>query len=166
MHRSGDADSFLELVGRVRNVLPDVVLRTTLIAGHPGETREDFAVLLAFLQQARFDYVGVFAYSPEEGTVSAELPNQIPLRTRKSRTQRLRDAADAISVERVAERVGEVLEVLVVGADEDEDVVVGRWRGQAPEIDGLVMLDRGEPGQLVSARIVDSLGYDLEGEVV
>jgi ribosomal protein S12 methylthiotransferase len=166
MHRSGDADSFLELVGRVRNVLPDVVLRTTLIAGHPGETREDFAALLAFLQEARFDYVGVFAYSPEEGTVSAELPNQIPLRTRKSRTQRLRDAADAISVERVAERVGEVLEVLVVGVDEDEDVVVGRWRGQAPEIDGLVMLDRGEPGQLVSARIVDSLGYDLEGEVV
>jgi tRNA A37 methylthiotransferase MiaB len=78
----------------------------------------------------------------------------------------VRDVADAISVERAAELVGQYLEVLVLGVDEDEGVVVGRWRGQAPEIDGLVLLDRGEPGQLVSARIVDSLGYDLEGEVL
>ena len=66
----------------------------------------------------------------------------------------------------MAERVGEVFDVLVQGMDEDEGVVVGRWRGQAPEIDGLVLLDSGEPGQLVSARMVDSIGYDLEGEVL
>ena len=116
--------------------------------------------------KASLDYVGVFAYSAEEGTVSAELPKQVPPRTRRSRAQQLRDAADAVSVERAAERVGQVLDVLVSGVDEDEGVVVGRWRGQAPEIDGLVMLDRGEPGQLVWARIVDSIGYDLEGEVL
>jgi len=74
--------------------------------------------------------------------------------------------ADTISVELVADRVGEVLEVLIQGVDEDEGVVVGRWRGQAPEIDGVVLLDRGEPGQVVAARMVDSLGYDLEGEVL
>ena len=165
MRRSGDATAFLELLDRVREVLPDVVLRTTLIAGYPGETRADFAQALDFLQHARFDYVGVFAYSPEEGTVAAELPDQIPIRTRRARAQRLRDAADAISVDRAATRVGEVLEVLVSGMDEDEDVIVGRWTGQAPEIDGFVVLDRGEPGQIVMALIVDSIGYDLEGEV-
>ena len=166
MCRTGDAASFLGLVRRVRESLPGVVLRTTLIAGHPGETASDFRALLDFVREAHLDYVGVFAYSPEEGTVSAELPNQVPPRTRRSRAQQLRDAADAVSVEQAAERVGQVLDVLVSGVDEDEGVVVGRWRGQAPEIDGLVMLDRGEPGQLVSARIVGSIGYDLEGEVL
>ena len=166
MRRSGDATAFLELLERVRGVLPDVVLRTTLIAGYPGETRADFDQLLDFLQRARFDYVGVFAYSPEEGTVAAELPGQIPARTRRSRAQRLRDAADAMSVDRAAAHIGEVLEVLVSGMDEDEGVIVGRWTGQAPEIDGFVLLDRGEPGQIVTARIVDSIGYDLEGEVL
>lgn len=166
MHRSGDARSFLDLLGRVRGALPDVVLRTTLIAGHPGETRAEFEELLGFLEDAHFDYVGVFAYSPEEGTVSAGLPGQVPARTRRARAQRLRDAADAIGVERAAGHVGEVLDVLVLGEDEDEGVVVGRWSGQAPEIDGLVLLDRGEPGRLVRARIVDSIGYDLEGEVL
>ncbi|MEI7814316.1 MAG: 30S ribosomal protein S12 methylthiotransferase RimO [Coriobacteriia bacterium] len=166
MHRSGDAAAFLDLVARVRLALPGVVLRTTIIAGHPGEGAADFATLLNFLEQASLDYVGVFAYSPEEGTDAAILPHQVPARTRRARAQRVRDAADAISVERATGLVGQVLEVLVSGIDPDEGVVVGRWRGQAPEIDGLVLLDRGEPGQIVSARIVDSIGYDLEGEVL
>ena len=166
MHRNGDGASFLALLCRIREALPGVVLRTTLIAGHPGETPADFAALLSFLEEASFDYVGVFAYSPEEGTPAASQPGQVPARTRRARAQRLRDAADAISVELAAARIGEVVEVLVAGIDADEGVVVGRWRGQAPEIDGLVLLDRGEPGQLVSVRIVDSIGYDLEGEVL
>ncbi len=103
-----------------------------------------------FLERARFDYVGVFVFSPEDGTTAAELPDQVPLRTRRARAQRLRDIADRIGFERAADRVGERLEVLVEGVDEDDDVVVGRWRGQAPEIDGLVLLDRGEPGEIVT----------------
>ena len=166
MRRSGDASVFLSLIERVREALPDVVLRTTLIAGFPGETRDDVRELHAFVHAARFDYVGVFAYSPEESTAAAEMPGQIPLRTRRARAQRLRDIADEIGFEKAAERVGLTLDVLVEGRDEDEGVVVGRWCGQAPEIDGLVRLDRGDAGQIVSARIVDSLGYDLEGEVV
>lgn len=166
MQRSGDAASFLELIGRVRGVLPDVVLRTTLIAGFPGETTADVRVAQRFLSEARFDYVGVFVYSPEEGTAAARLPDQVPLRTRRARAQRLRDLADDIGFERAAARVGQTVEVLVEGIDPDDSVVVGRWRGQAPEIDGLVLLDGGEPGQIVSANIVDSLGYDLEGEVL
>ena len=166
MRRSGGSAAFLELLERIRTALPGVVLRTTVIAGHPGETRSDSAELLRFLEAAYFDYVGVFAYSPEEGTVSAGLPDQVPARTRRARAQRVRDAADVIGVASVAARVGDVLEVLVEGMDEEEGAVVGRWRGQAPEIDGLVLLDRGESGQLVAARIVDSIGYDLEGEVL
>lgn len=165
MRRSGDAQSFLDLIGRVRSYMPDIVLRTTLIAGFPGEAREDMRELQRFLEAARFDYVGVFPYSQEEGTTAGEAPDQVPLRTRRARAQRLRDISDAIGFEKAAEKIGRTIEVLVEGRDEDEDVVVGRWRGQAPEIDGLVVLDRGEPGQVLNVEIVDSLGYDLEGEV-
>lgn len=166
MRRRGDAESYLELIARIRAAMPDVVLRTTLIAGFPGETRSDALVLQRFIEAARFDYVGVFPYSPEEGTAAATMADQVPTRTKRARAQRLRDIADRIGFEKAAELIGATLEVLVEGTDSDEGVVVGRWRGQAPEIDGLVMLDGGEPGQIVRARIVDSLGYDLEGEVI
>ena len=166
MERSGHAESFLELIGRIRSHLPDVVLRTTVIAGFPGEDRTDVRDLQRFLEAAAFDYVGVFSYSAEAGTTAAEMTDQVPMRTKRARAQRLRDLADHIGFDKAASRVDQVLEVLVEGIDEDDGVVVGRWRGQAPEIDGLVLLDRGEPGQLVRARIVDSLGYDLEGEVI
>ncbi len=165
MGRRGDAGEYLRLIGAVRDLLPGVALRTTLIAGFPGETRDDAKRLLQFVREARLDYVGVFPYSPEEGTPAATMPDQVPLRTRIARAQRLRDAADAIGVERVAALVGHRLEVLVEGVDED-GVTVGRHRGQAPEIDGVVLLDGAHaPGAIVEAEIVDSFGYDLVGEV-
>lgn len=166
MRRIGSTAEFLERIAEIRSALPGICLRTTLIAGFPGETRKDMDELVAFLEEARFDYVGVFAFSPEEGTAAAEMPEQVPVRTRRRRAQRLRDVADAIGLAKIAERDGEVLEVLVEGYDEDEGSIVGRWRGQAPEIDGIVLLDRGEPGQIVRARVIDTLGYDLEAEVL
>ncbi len=166
MRRAGDSADFLALIARIRRALPDVVLRTTLIAGFPGETTADVRELQRFLTEAAFDYVGVFVYSPEDGTAAAKMDGQIPVRTRRARAQRLRDLADEIGIERAAARVGMTVEVLVEGIDPDEDVVIGRWRGQAPEIDGLVLLDKGETGQIVNVTIVDSLGYDLEGEVI
>jgi len=165
MKRSGDAQSFLSLISRIREVLPNVVLRTTVIAGFPGETTAHVNELLRFLEAARFDYVGVFVYSPEPGTAAGEMAAQVPLRTRRARAQRVRDLADEIGFEQASARVDTVLQVLVEGVDPDDGVVVGRWRGQAPEIDGLVLLDGGTPGDLISVRLVDSLGYDLEGEV-
>lgn len=166
MKRSGDAQKFLGLIGRIREFMPDVVLRTTLIAGFPGETRSDVNVVQRFLEDARFDYVGVFPYSREEGTAAAKMEEQVPLRTRRARAQRLRDLADRIGFEKAAAHVGRTIDVLVEGLDEDTGMVVGRWSGQAPDIDGVVWLDRGVPGELVSAVIVDSICYDLEGEVV
>lgn len=165
MHRAGNGATFLALVDRIREIVPDCVLRTTVIAGFPGETRQDAAELARFLQQAAFDYVGVFPFSPEEGTEAVGLPEQVPARTRRARAQRLRDLADQIGAEKAASRVGDVLDVLIEGIDEEDGVVFGRWCGQAPEIDGIVLLDGGRPGEIVRARIVDSLGYDLEGEL-
>ena len=165
MGRRGNAPEYLRLIGAIRDLVPGVTLRTTLISGFPGETREDSKKLLDFVRDARLDYVGVFPYSAEEGTPAAEMPDQVSNRTRIARAQRLRDTADAIGTERVADLVGRTLEVLVEGVDEDGRTF-GRHRGQAPEIDGFVFLDREcALGDIVSAEMVDTLGYDLIGEV-
>jgi ribosomal protein S12 methylthiotransferase len=166
MRRSGSASELVSLVERIRSALPDVVLRTTLIAGFPGETRQQAQAAQRFVADVRFDYVGVFPYSQEDGTAAAAMPDQVPGRTRVRRAQKLRDIADEIGFEKALDLVGSELEVLVEGVDPDEGFTVGRWRGQAPEIDGIVVLDRGEPGQIVTARITDAFGYDLEGEVI
>jgi len=165
MGRRGDASEYARLIGVVRDLLPGVALRTTLIAGFPGESREDSKRLLDFVRKSKLDYVGVFPYSPEEGTPAAVMPDQVPKRTRIARAQRLRDTADEIGFERVAALVGSTLEVLVEGVDE-EGTTVGRHRGQAPEIDGIVLLDTPCAfGAIVNAEITGSLGYDLIGEV-
>ncbi len=166
MRRRGSAEEFLGMIGRLREAMPDIVLRTTLIAGFPGEKRADIAELEQFIPQAAFDYVGVFPYSPEEGTAAATLPELPDRRTRVRRAQRLRDVADEVGIEKAARRIGSILEVLSEGLDSD-GVPVGRWRGQAPEIDGLVLLDRVvTSGTFVCVRITDTAGYDLEGEVL
>lgn len=164
MARTGSTDEFLALLERIRSTLPGVVLRTTVIAGFPGETRADATELMRFLEKARFDYVGVFPYSREDGTRAARIETQVPARTRRARAQRLRDLADDIGVTAVEALVGSELDVLVTGFDEDEESVVGRWYGQAPEIDGLVLLDGGETGDVVRVSVVDAIGYDLVGE--
>jgi ribosomal protein S12 methylthiotransferase len=165
MGRSGDATSFLRLIERIRALLPDVALRTTMMAGFPGETRDDIRILERFLREAAFDYVGVFAFSPEEGTKAADMPDQVPKRTRLARAQRLRDMADEVGFERAAARIGDTVRVLIEGLDEPGQST-GRSDGQAPEIDGEVVLS-GElvPGSFVMTRIIDSIGYDLVGEV-
>lgn len=173
MGRRGDAASFLESLSRVRGVMPDVKLRTTFIAGFPGETEADVEELLAFIAAARFDYAGVFPYSPEEDTVAAGLPGQVAEPERIARAQKVYDLAESIGVELVDGLRGRNLEVLVEGLDREAPfgdggpLVVGRWRGQAPEVDGVVYLDADlAPGAIVEARITDSLGFDLFGEVV
>ncbi|MDF1542467.1 MAG: 30S ribosomal protein S12 methylthiotransferase RimO [Anaerosomatales bacterium] len=166
MHRSGSGDSFLDLIARLRVVMPDIVLRSTFIAGYPGETEAEFEELLEFIGQAGLDYVGIFPYSPEEGTDAAGLPGQIPEAERFERANRVREVADEVSVARAARLVGTTLDVLSEGEDPD-GVSIGRWGGQAPEVDGYVMLDRPvDPGRIVAVRIDTSYGYDLEGEVV
>ena len=170
MRRAGSGAQYLRLLARIRKALPDVALRTTLIAGYPGETRAQAAELERFVRQAQFDYVGVFVYSPEDGTPAGERP-QVPLRTRRARAQRLRDTADQIGFAKTAQRLGLTQEVLVLGRDEDAQAgeryaLIGRTKRQAPEVDGMVHLDGGSTGQLVSATMVDAYCYELDGKVV
>ncbi|MCX8006765.1 MAG: 30S ribosomal protein S12 methylthiotransferase RimO [Coriobacteriia bacterium] len=165
MGRGGDGEALLSLVDRIRSALPDVVLRTTVMLGFPGETRADVAELAAFLEAARFDYVGVFAFSPEDGTRAASLPDQVPARTRRARAQRIRDLADRIGTAKAAEWVGRTVRVLVEG--EEDGLVASRTCGQAPEIDGLTLFSgSSRPGTFVTVRIVDAHGYDLFAEAM
>jgi ribosomal protein S12 methylthiotransferase len=164
MGRAGSGDAFLDLLSKVRSYLPDVSLRTSLIAGFPGETRADVTRLEHFLREARFDHAGVFQYCAEEGTPAATLPDLPHARTRRARAQRLTDAAAVIGAQRAERHVGRTLDV-IVGQPEDDEAV-GRTRHQAPDVDGVVMLDRpAAPGDLLSVVITDSVGYDLIGEV-
>jgi ribosomal protein S12 methylthiotransferase len=166
MNRSGSGEEYLALLARIRAALPDVTLRTTVIAGFPGETRAEARELERFIERAAFDYVGVFPYSREEGTVAGARTDQVPPRTRRARAQRLRDLADAIGFAKVAARIGDTEEVLVTDYDEDVDyLLLGRTRRQAPEVDGMVHLDKGSIGELVSATMVESYCYELDGRV-
>jgi ribosomal protein S12 methylthiotransferase len=165
MGRPGDPGTLRALLGRIRAALPDVVLRTTVMAGFPGETDDDAAVLEEFVRDARFDYAGVFVFSPEDGTRAARLPDQVPTKIAEERAQRLRDIADETGIERAAARVGETYTVLVEGPDEDGDLY-GRTCGQAPEVDGVTFIEADvAPGAFVDLLVTGSAGYDLIGEM-
>ena len=163
MNRTGSRAEFEELIERILSRVPDATLRTTLIAGFPGETEELFEELVDFVEEGLFDYVGVFPYSREEGTRAARLDGQVDEDEKAERAQRLRDAADAASAPRVAARVGREMDVLVEGAEEDGQLY-GRAMCQAPEVDGVTYLAAGEPGEVVRVRIADTLLYEMEGE--
>ena len=165
MNRRGDENSHRELVARIRERVPGITLRTTLIAGFPGETDVDFDVLQNFLEEVEFDYVGVFPYSQEEGTRAAEMDGQIDEAIKIERAQSLRDISDAIGEAHVSARIGQDMDVLVLGCEEDGQRY-GRAMCQAPEVDGVVYLEEGEVGDIVRARIIDTLVYEMEGDVV
>lgn len=163
MRRRGDGEAFRNLVRRIRAAAPSVTLRTTLIAGFPGETEEQFQSLCDFVGEGLFDYVGVFAYSAEEGTAAAGFEGQIDEDEKRERAQVLRDVADAVCTAKVAARVGETMTVLVEGCEEDGQLY-GRAQCQAPEVDGVVYLDSGNVGDFLSVRIADTLLYEMESE--
>lgn len=164
MNRSGSAQEFVELFERVRSHVPGVALRTTLIAGFPGETEADFDELLDFVENCSLDYIGVFPYSREEGTKAFDLPNQVDEDERHFRAQRLRDMADAVCASNIASRIGKCAKVLVEGAEVDGQLF-GRTEWQAPEVDGVTFLNAGQPGEFVEVVIEDTLFYDMEGSV-
>lgn len=163
MRRKGSRDEYVALMERIRERVPGVVLRTTLIAGFPGETDDDFEELCDFVEEGLFDYVGVFAYSREEGTKAFDLPDQVDEDEKADRAQRLRDIADGVCTALVAGRVGNTYDVLVEGYEEDGQLF-GRAMCQAPEVDGVAYLESGKPGDIVTVRIADTLLYEMEAE--
>lgn len=165
MNRRGSKNDYIKLVSSIREKLPHVVLRTTLIVGFPGETEEDFESLCEFVEEIQFDYVGLFAFSPEEGTKAAGLSQQIDDDTKQERLAALRDISDSISNHLISERIGRHMPVLVCGT-EDDGQLFGRSQGQAPDVDGVTFLNTGEVGQIEDALIIDTFYYDMEAEVV
>lgn len=164
MNRSNSIRNFVDLASQIKGKLPDATLRTTLIAGFPTETDEEFEELLGFVESGTFDYVGVFPYSPEEGTPAASMDGQIPEDERISRASELRNAADSVAEASSRSRIGSTYKVLVEGVDEDGNVY-GRTMGQAPEVDGVTFVDRGKAGDVLDVTIEDTLLYDMEGSV-
>jgi len=167
MRRPGDRRTYDTLLARIRRTLPDVTLRTTLIVGFPGETDEEFGELEAFVGDTAFDHVGVFTYSHEEGTRAFQMSDDVPAAVKRKRRNALMSRQKKIVAASQRRRIGQIVEVLVDGPSPEHDLVLqGRLRGQAPEIDPLVVLtdwdpSRVAPGDLIRARIVGASGYDL-----
>ena len=162
MRRFGDADSFLDLIGRIRAHAPAAGIRSNVIAGFPGETEADLEILRGFIVEANLDVMGVFGYSDEEGTEGVGLPGHLPEDEIEARRAHLADLALEVCEARAADRVGEDIVVLVESID---DEIVGRAMHQGPETDGVVTLDReASVGDLVAAHVVDSAGIDLIAE--
>lgn len=170
MRRGGSAESHLRLLARFRAAMPQGALRTTLIVGFPGESEAEFEALLRFVQEARFDHLGVFAYSHEEGTGAHALADDVPDALKQERRARLLTAQQEIVAERLAARVGERVEVLVEGAHpETEHLLVGRLPIQAPDVDGAVLLNDGPPlppGTFARVELTEVAGYDLVGRIL
>lgn len=172
MNRHGDAVSYASLVDRIRAVLPAAAVRTTFIAGFPGETEDEFEELLEFVERTPFDYAGVFEYSREEGTAAGEREDQVPEETGIERAQLIRDAADVVGFARARAHIGEICDVLVCGVDDEleetdsvPERVWGRTMFQAPDVDGVVYVDApaDSVGSVLNVRITGAQGYDLEG---
>ena len=166
MRRAVTARRMKDIVAELRSAIPDVTVRTTVLVGFPGESEAAFERLLEFVDDARFDRLGVFTYSPEEGTPSPDFPDQVPAEVAAERAARGQDLREAIAWERQQKHLGAVMDVLVDGPSEDSAFAwEARTAGQAPEIDGVVYL-RGAftPGRFARARIVEVEGYELVGE--
>ena len=158
-----------EVVQRIRSLVPGVVLRSTFIVGFPGETEKDFESLMGLVERARLDHVGVFAFSPEAGTRAARLPGQVHEKVKERRRRALLEAQRRISAEKLGAWVGKTAPVLVEGLHPETDLLlVGRLAGQAPEVDGTVIINegRGEPGRIRPVLFTASHDYDLEGRIV
>ena len=165
MRRPAKVERTRRLVADLRAAMPDVALRTSFIVGYPGETEREFERLLDFVAETRFDRVGVFVYSPEEGTAAATLPNPVAEETKTERYDRLMALQQAISLEINQGQVGRVLDVLVEG--QGDGLSVGRSYRDAPEIDGMVLIPGDLPvGTVVQTRITGAMEYDLMGEVI
>jgi ribosomal protein S12 methylthiotransferase len=172
MRRGGDGTSYLKLVRRMRERVPDIAIRTTFIVGFPGETEDDFGALVEFVREASLDNVGAFAYSPEPGSGSEGLGDPIPADEKQRRIDFVMSIQRSISRGRLRARKGSLAEAIVEGpSEESEYLLEGRLRSQAPEIDGrLLITDTGgrslRPGDVVPVKIEKTFDYDLAGAVV
>ncbi len=166
MKRPASAENNLERIRAWREICPDITIRSTFITGFPGETEAEFEELLEFIEEARLDRVGCFAYSPVEGAAANELPGAVPDEVREERRRRLMDVQEDISAELLAAKIGREIEVLVDAVDDEG--TIARSASDAPEIDGLVFIDEffdAEPGDFLRVKVLDADEHDLYAEI-
>ena len=177
MKRGGTSDRFLQIISKARKTVPNLVLRTSFIVGFPGESPEDIAILEDFVKEAKFDWLGVFSYSDEEGSAAFPLDHKVPKRTIESRKRRLMKLQQSISKHAKQQWVGRELVVLAEGESEETPLLwEGRTQFHAPEIDGKVYIndfaDLGasvtalEPGRFYRAEITEAHDYDVVARVI
>lgn len=168
MGRRTNQEELRQWIGRLRERIPDICLRTTLISGFPGETQEDFEELYRFVNEMEFDRLGVFPYSQEEDTKAAEMPDQVSEEVKCFRRDELMELQQAIAFEKAEQMIGRVLDVMVEGKVADEDVYVTRTYRDAPNVDGYLFLNTSATlmtGDFVKVLVTDSNEYDLIGEI-
>ena len=169
MNRRTDQQDLRRIIGQLREEIPDITLRTTLISGFPGETEDDHEELMRFVDEMEFDRLGVFAYSREEGTPAARMPGQIDEEVKKNRQEELLALQQEISADRGQALEGKEMEVLIEGEIDEPGVYIGRTRADAPDIDGYFFVRSEETlhsGDFVEARVTGSMEYDLIGDLV
>ena len=171
MNRGGSPKSSRDLIRKIRNTVPDVAVRTTFIVGYPGETENDFRELLDFVSETRFDHLGVFSYSDEEGSAAHNHADKVPDSLKQDRLDQVMSMQAAISLEKNRSRIGKSYPVLVDGVSEETDMLwEGRLPVQAPDIDGVVYITDGidesvQPGDIRTVKISEAFEYDLAGEL-
>lgn len=168
MNRKGNKESICALIDKIRTKIPEITLRTSLITGFPGETEEQFCELAEFVKEKRFDRLGCFTYSAEEGTAAAEYPDQIDEQTKQKRLENIMEMQMTIAAEKNEEKADSVVEVLIEGWDDYIKCYFGRTVWDAPEVDGKIFFMSHKPliiGDYVKVRINDCIDYDLLGEL-
>jgi ribosomal protein S12 methylthiotransferase len=169
MNRKMTREEIAQALTLIRKEIPDAVIRTQFIVGFPGETQENFEELLQFIAEQKFDRVGCFQYSPEESTPGGKMPDQIDEETKQKRFEAVMEVQQNISREKHRAFIGKTIEVVVEGYSEETDLLLqGRMSQQAPDIDGVVLINDGqaEIGKFVKVKVTDSMEYDLIGEIV
>lgn len=168
MNRRTNQAQLKEMIGKLRQEIPDIVLRTTLISGFPGETEEDHQILMEFVDEMEFERLGVFAYSAEEDTPAYSFENQVPQELKEERRDQIMELQQEIAFEHSEDMKGRILDVLIEGKVADEPAYVGRTYMDAPGVDGLIFVNTGEllmSGDFVRVKVTGASEYDLIGEV-
>ena len=171
LKRMGRRTSKAQLVGiitKLRREIPDIVLRTSLITGFPGETEEDHQELMEFVDEMEFDRLGVFTYSPEEGTPAETMEGQVPEELKEERRDEIMELQQEISLEKGNDRIGQELLVMIEGKVADESAYIGRTYGDAPKVDGYMFVQTGEllvTGDFAKVKVTGAMEYDLIGEL-
>ena len=169
MNRKTNKGQIQKLIEKIRTEIPDVVLRTSLIVGFPGETKEDFIELQEFVKETKFDKLGTFMYSKEDGTPAARLPDQIHGNTKKSRYNKIMAIQQKISNEKLKSKIGQDIEILIENITPDEKYLIGRTKQDVPEEDGIIYIKNNHLEKKVNtftnAKIIDVKDYDLVGEI-